>query len=181
MEEVYDSGLAKSIGISNFSVKKIKKLLENCRIKPANNQIEMHVYFQQNELVEFCKQHGITIVAYAPLGSASYSDFRKSIGIPLERKKELPPPLADESVVSIAKKHSKKPGQILLRFLLQMGVAAIPKSVTPERIKENIDVFDFILDEEDMAKLRALNVGSDARIYDFGMFGRYVLKSFIII
>ncbi|KAK9728117.1 Aldo/keto reductase family [Popillia japonica] len=128
MEEQVDTARTKTIGISNFSVKQVDNILKNCRIKPANIQVEMHVYFQQKELVDFCSKNGVTIVAYAPIGTRGYNAALEAKGF---TSKVLPDLLSDEVVNRIAKKHSKAPAQILLRFLLQLGVAAIPKSVTP--------------------------------------------------
>ncbi|KAK9712636.1 Aldo/keto reductase family [Popillia japonica] len=169
MEEQVDAGRTKTIGVSNFSVKKIDNILKNCRIKPANNQVEMHVYFQQKELVDFCTKNGITIVAYAPIGTRGYNVAMKTFGRPT---KVLPDLLSDQVVNRIAKKHSKTPAQVLIKFLLQVGVATIPKSVTPCRIKENLNVFDFELDGQDMRDLRALDKGAVARISDFKGWGR---------
>ncbi|GJQ78281.1 hypothetical protein Trydic_g22123 [Trypoxylus dichotomus] len=169
LEEQVDAGRTKTIGVSNFSIKKVDRLLKNCRIKPVNNQVEMHLYFQQKELVDFCTKNDVTIVAYAPLGSRGYNTFLASLGKP---PRDLPDMFEDPIVIAIADKHSKKPSQIALRFLLQNGVAAIPKSVNPERIKENFDIFDFQLDDDDMAKLRSIDKGSEGRICDFRASGR---------
>lgn len=173
MEEQVDAGRTKTIGISNFSIKKVDKILKNCRIKPANNQVEMHVYLQQKELVDFCTKNGVTVVAYAPLGSRGYNHFLSKVGKP---PRELPDIFTDPVVVEIAKKHSKKPSQVVIRFLLQTGVAAIPKTVTSERVKENFDVFDFVLDDGDMTKLRSIDKGNDGRVCDFRAVGRYDLS-----
>lgn len=164
MEDQYFAGRAKSIGVSNFSVQKIERILKNCRVAPANNQIEMHIYLQQKNLVDFCTQNGITVAGYASLGTPGFNDYMIKHGYP---KKKLPNLFADKTVVAVAKKHSKTSAQVLIRFLLQLGVSTVPKSVTPARIRENFDVFDFELDESDMAALRALDVGSAARIVDF--------------
>ncbi|KRT86387.1 hypothetical protein AMK59_676 [Oryctes borbonicus] len=169
MEDQHIAGKAKSIGVSNFSIRKVERILRNCRVKPANNQVEMHVYLQQKALVDFCTQNEITVVAYSPLGCRGYNEFLSKLGQPT---KKLPDMLNNKTVVSVAKKHSKTPAQVSLRFLLQLGVAPIPKSVTPARVKENFDVFDFELDEDDMTAMRALEVGNSARICDFKVFGR---------
>lgn len=169
MEEVYSAGKVRAIGVSNFSVKKINRLLKNCRIKPANNQIEIHVYMQQKELIDLCTKHGITITAYSPLGSRGYNSYLEGIG---QQAKEIRDILNDHTMQAIAKKHSKTPAQIALRFLLQLGIAAIPKSTTPSRVRENIDIFDFSLDENDMNKIRALDVGPQARVCEFEVFAK---------
>ncbi|GJQ78283.1 hypothetical protein Trydic_g22125 [Trypoxylus dichotomus] len=169
MEDQVDAGRAKTIGVSNFSIKKIDDILKNGRIKPANNQVEMHVYFQQRELVDFCTKNGVTVVAYAPIGTRGFNTAMKNYGGPT---KVLPDLLRDVVVNKIAQKHSKTPAQVLIRFLLQVGVSTIPKSVTPSRIKENFNVFDFTLDEKDMKALRALDKGTEGRIADFRWWGR---------
>lgn len=169
MEEQYFAGRAKAIGVSNFSIKKIERILKICKVKPANNQVEMHIYLQQKKLVDFCAENGVTVVAYSPLGSRGYNEFLTRAG---HKTKTLPDTLNNKIVKAVAKKHSKTSAQILIRFLLQLGVAPIPKSVTPERVKENFDVFDFALDEEDMDSLRSLEVGNAARICNFEVFGR---------
>lgn len=167
MEDQYYSGKAKAIGISNFSVKKINRLLKNCRVKPANNQIEVHVYMQQPELIDLCTKNGITVVAYSPLGSRGYNTFLEGSGHQPKKVRDI---LTDEVMLEIAKKHSKTPAQIALRFLVQLGLAPIPKSTTPSRVKENIDIFNFSLDEKDMNKIRALNVGPQCRVCEFEVF-----------
>ncbi|KRT86389.1 hypothetical protein AMK59_902 [Oryctes borbonicus] len=169
MEEQVDAGRTKTIGVSNFSVKKVDRLLKNCRIKPANNQVEMHLYLQQKELVDFCMKNGVTVVAYAPLASRGYNKFLGTIGKP---PRDLPDMFEDPVVVAIANKYLKKPSQVALRFLLQVGVAPIPKSVTPERVKENFGVFDFVLDDDDMTKLRSIDKGNEGRVCDFRAAGR---------
>ncbi|KRT83590.1 hypothetical protein AMK59_4749, partial [Oryctes borbonicus] len=120
VEEQYDAGRAKSIGISNFSIKKIERLLKNCRVKPANNQVETHVYMQQKELFDFCTKKGITVVAYSPLGCRGYNLFLEGIG---QQTKEVRDIVTDETILALAKKHSKTAAQIALRFLVQLGMA----------------------------------------------------------
>jgi len=167
MEEQVDKGRTKTIGLSNFNIRQIDRVLKSARIKPANLQVELHVYLQQRDLVDFCHKNGVTVVAYSPLASPGYNKFLTTMG---QQAKELPDILSDKTVSSIAKKHSKSPAQVVLRFLLQKGVAPIPKSVSEKRLKENIDVFDFNLDAEDMKALTGLDVGEEARVCDFKLF-----------
>jgi alcohol dehydrogenase (NADP+) len=164
MEEQVDAGRTKTIGVSNYTISQIETVLKSARIKPANLQVELHVFLQQNALVDFCHKNGITVVAYSPLASPGFNKFLKKMG---KQAKELPDILSDPVVSKIAKKHSKTPAQIALRFLIQRGVAAIPKSVTPKRVQENINVFDFTLDDNDLKELRNLDVGERARICDW--------------
>ncbi|XP_075148227.1 aldo-keto reductase family 1 member A1-like [Haematobia irritans] len=164
MELVYDLGLAKSIGISNFTAKQIKRILKNCKIRPANLQIEHHVYLQQPDLVNFCKGEGITVTAYSPLGSKGISGLNKMAGI----ERELPDLMDIAEVKDIAEAHGKTPAQILLRWIIDCGLSAIPKSTNAERIKENFDIFDFELSNEEIDKLKALD--ADIRVCDFKFF-----------
>ncbi|RZB38619.1 Aldo ket red domain containing protein [Asbolus verrucosus] len=167
MEEQVDAGRTKSIGLSNYNISQIETVLKSARIKPANLQVELHVYLQQRDLIDFCHQNGITVVAYSPLGSPGYNKFLQKMG---KQERELPNILGDPVINEIAQKHSKTPAQVVLRFLLQRDVAAIPKSVTPKRIQENINVFDFNLDAAEMEALYALDVGEKARVCDFKVF-----------
>ncbi|CAH1118940.1 unnamed protein product [Phaedon cochleariae] len=161
MEQQVDAGRARAIGLSNFNQKQIEKVIKSSTIKPACLQIELHVLLQQQELVRFCQQNGIVVVAFSPLGSPGYNKFLKSTG---KGEKELPNLLQNPLVKKIAGKHGKSSGQVLLRFLVQQDIVAIPKSVNSSRIKENIDIYDFNLDSEDMKGLYDLDIGE--RILD---------------
>ncbi|XP_043939059.1 aldo-keto reductase family 1 member B1-like [Protopterus annectens] len=147
MEKLVDEGLVKAIGVSNFSVAQLERLLSACRIKPAVHQVELHPYLTQPRLVQYCKFKGIVLTAYSPLGSPER---------PFRRDDE--PVLLDDHVVNeIGKNYGKTSAQVLLRYHVQRGVAAVPKSVTPSQIKENIQIFDFSLSEDDMITLEGLN------------------------
>ncbi|KAJ8986019.1 hypothetical protein NQ317_013903 [Molorchus minor] len=172
MEEQVAAGRTKAIGISNFNKRQIDRVLKNSTIKPSCLQVELHVYLQQRELVDFCHQNGIVVVAYSPLGSPAYNKFLAKIG---SEAKELPDILNDRVVTGIANKHKKTKAQVMLRYLLERNIVAIPKSVTPKRIKENIDVFDFALDSDDMKALNALDRGEEARVCDFKQLVRLVV------
>jgi len=157
MEEQVDAGRTKAIGLSNYNTTQIDNILSIARIKPANLQIEVYLYFQQKELLDYCKKKGITVVAYGNLASPGFTKLFKT--------EQLPEVLSNPIVKKIADKHSKTSAQILLRHLLQKGISVIPKSVTPSRIRNNIDVFDFVLDDDDIAELDALDQGAKARIF----------------
>ncbi|CAH1390866.1 unnamed protein product [Nezara viridula] len=162
MEAQVDDGRAKSIGLSNFNQSQIKRIVENCRINPANLQVEMHIYLQQKELLSFCKEKNVTVCAYSPLGSPGFKPFLEKVGLLTDKTKFLYP-MEDPVIIEIAKKYNKQPSQILLRYLMEYGVAVIPKSTNPSRIKENIDVFDFELSKEDFEKISALDRGEEGR------------------
>lgn len=147
MEEIYKKGLAKVIGISNFNIKQVKRLLEYATIKPMVNQIECHLYLQQTDLLSLCKSHNIAVTGYSPLGSRDRPWATKSD----------PSVLEDPTIKTIAQKYKKTPAQVILRFLIQQDVIPIPKSCNKERIKENINIFDFYLDSTDMNSIRQLN------------------------
>jgi diketogulonate reductase-like aldo/keto reductase len=148
MEKLVDAGKVKSIGVSNFNVNRLKELLQYARIKPAVNQVELHPYLPQQELLDFCTQHGIHLTAYSPLGSTPGPDT-----------------ILNDSVVSeIAQKHGKTNAQVLISWAIQRGTSVIPKSVTPERIRSNFQ--DFVLPTEDFAKLNTLQSTKAKRYVD---------------
>lgn len=167
MEALVDAGLTKAIGLSNFNQRQIQKILDVCRIRPANLQIELHVNMQQKPLVEFCKKNDIVVTAYSPLGSRGASTFLSKFGA----KVEVPDLFNNPVILELAAKYKKQPGQILLKHVVQRGVAAIPKSCSQERIIQNIQLFDFTLSPEDVAKVDALDLGKDGRIFDFTFIG----------
>ncbi|XP_050314163.1 1,5-anhydro-D-fructose reductase-like isoform X2 [Anthonomus grandis grandis] len=164
MEEQVDKGLAKSIGISNFNRAQVSRILKNARIRPSSLQIELHAYHQQNELVDFCKKNDIVVTAYSPLGNPGLATFLTQFG----QHVKLPNIMENPIVNELAKKHNKTPAQILLRHIVQRGICAIPKSTNPKRLRQNIDIFDFSLDQEDMEAMNGLDQG--VRLLDFSVF-----------
>eukprot|EP00008_Paramoeba_atlantica_P006277 CAMPEP_0201490826 /NCGR_PEP_ID=MMETSP0151_2-20130828/27605_1 /ASSEMBLY_ACC=CAM_ASM_000257 /TAXON_ID=200890 /ORGANISM="Paramoeba atlantica, Strain 621/1 / CCAP 1560/9" /LENGTH=337 /DNA_ID=CAMNT_0047876931 /DNA_START=107 /DNA_END=1120 /DNA_ORIENTATION=+ len=145
MEELVKTGLVKDIGVSNFNSVQIEKIMKDPEVKifPSVNQIECHPYLDQSRLIQFCRERGIHTTAYAPLGSPS-SIFKTG----------LKPVLEDPFLASLAEKYSKNKGQILIHLQAQKGISVIPKSSNPTRIKQNIDVFDFELTEEEIENLK---------------------------
>ncbi|GHG86972.1 aldo/keto reductase [Streptomyces lanatus] len=145
-EKLHADGRIRAIGVSNFLPEHLERLLDETSVVPAVNQIELHPHLQQHTSRAFHAERGIATEAWSPLGSGK--------GL-----LEVP------AIVAIAQKHGRTPAQIVLRWHLQIGNIVIPKSVTPSRIKENIEVFDFSLDDEDLAAISALNedrrIGSD--------------------
>lgn len=150
MEACKDAGLVKSLGVSNFNRRQLELILNKpgLKYKPVTNQVECHPYFTQPKLLKFCQQHDIVVVAYSPLGTCRN---------PLWVNVSSPPLLKDELLISLGRKYNKTAAQIGLRFNIQRGVVVIPKSFTPERIKENFQIFDFSLTEEEMKDIEALN------------------------
>ncbi|CAG9864604.1 unnamed protein product [Phyllotreta striolata] len=143
MEDVAKKGLAKSIGVSNFSKRQLERILEIATIKPVNNQIECHPYLNQKKLIAFCKSKNIAVTAYSPLGSPDRPWAKPGDPILTE----------DPKIKQIAAKYKKSSAQVILRYLLQNGVIPIPKSVNKDRIKQNINIFDFDLSTEDVATM----------------------------
>ncbi len=147
MENLVKKGLVRSIGVSNFTGPMLIDLLTYATIKPAINQIELHPYLQQNKLFNYCNHVGITLTAYAPIGTP---------GNVLARESGEPILVKDPTILELAKKHGKTASQILLRWAIQRGTTAIPKSTTPEHIKENIQIFDFELTGDELEVLEKL-------------------------
>ena len=129
MEELKDNGLAHHIGVSNFGITNLGKLLRNCRIKPEMNQVELHPYLPQKELIDFCADHDILVTAYSPLGSSD-----RSAGMKADNEPSL---LDNEIIGRIADRHGVSPAQILLAWALKRGTAVIPKSTNAGRIRQN--------------------------------------------
>lgn len=134
-----DDGKIRSIGISNHTVKFLKELLPKMRILPAVNQMECNPLFQQKELRKFMSSYGIRLEAWFPLGHGD-----KSL-------------MSDIRIVKLAEKYNKNVGQIILRWHLQEGIVAIPKATSEEHIKSNVDIFDFVLTDAEMAEIRSMD------------------------
>lgn len=150
MEELVPANLVKNIGACNIGTTLLREVCTQAKIKPAVLQVEMHPYNTQEKLVRFCREAGIQITAFSPLGSSSYLELG------LEQKPEEM--LINQSLIAeIGKKHNKSPGQVLIRWAVQRGTSVIPKTSKVERLRENIDIFDFNISSEDMKKISALN------------------------
>ncbi len=141
LEEAVRAGKIKSIGISNHTVKFMKKLIPQMEIMPVVNQMECNPFFQQKELREYLNQYGIRMEAWYPLGHAN---------------KKL---LTDKQLVQIGKKYGKSVAQVILRWHLQEGIIALPKATSLEHIRDNFNIFDFALDDEDMSIIRSMDTG----------------------
>ena len=140
LEKIYAGGRAKAIGVSNFQIPHLQRLLDETDIVPAVNQIELHPYLTQPELRAFHAEHGIVTEAWSPLAKGGRL-------------------LANPVVTTIAEKYARTPAQIVLRWHIQLGNMVIPKSVTASRIRENIDVFGFELAPDDVDAIADLNTG----------------------
>jgi len=143
MEKLLAKGLVKSIGVSNFNSEQIADVLAKGSIVPVTNQVECHPYLNQAKLFNLCKDKGITLTAYSPLGSPD-RPWAKPDDVKL---------LDDQKIVAMAAKYGKSPAQIIIRWQVQRGVIVIPKSVTPARIVENSSVFDFKLTDAEMQEV----------------------------
>jgi 2,5-diketo-D-gluconate reductase A len=139
LEEFYRDGRARSIGVSNFQPHHLRRLHAECEIPPAVDQIEVHPYLTQLDVRTFCAEHQITVEAWSPIAQGKVLD--------------------DPAIVSIAGPAGKSPAQVVLRWHIQRGDIVFPKSVTAARIKENFDIFDFELSDQDMETISALDAG----------------------
>ena len=141
METAYQEGKLKAIGVSNFYPNILTNFCEVVKVKPVVNQVELHPYYTQEKALETMKYYDVIPEAWAPLGGGRYNPFE------------------DEMLKRIATKYNKSVGQVILRWNIQRGVVVIPKSTHVERIKKNIDIFDFELNEEEMKQISSLDMG----------------------
>ncbi len=144
MEQLKQMGLTRHIGVSNFSIKKLKELAAGAKEKPEVNQVEIHPYFQQNELIEYCRSEEILVTAYSPLGSRHLIKTDDSI-------------TRNEVIQKIAEKHEATGAQVILAWGMQRGVAVIPKSVNEARILENFGALQLELDPVDMEAIAGID------------------------
>jgi alcohol dehydrogenase (NADP+) len=146
MEACVQAGKTKGIGVSNFSIDKLKLILNSGTIPPAINQVERHPYLQQHELVKFCKEHNIHVTCYSPLASTNHKP-----------SEDLPPLLEHPTIAGIAEKRDATPAQVVLRWVIYQGVSVIPKSVHKERIAENLATVQLSLTDDDMRDIAKLD------------------------
>ena len=143
LEEFYRDGRARSIGVSNFQTQHLGRLAAETEITPAVNQIEVHPFFTNEDVRRYCGEHQIGVEAWSPIAQGGVLD--------------------DPTIVTIANRLGKSPAQVTLRWHIERGDIIFPKSVTPSRMQENFETFDFELTEEDLAMISALNKGEDGR------------------
>ncbi len=163
MEELYEAGQCRAIGVCNFEVKHLKNLMQHCKIKPMINQYELHPMFRQVELSEYCKQHEIQIMSYSPVARM---DSRL---------------IKHDELVKIAKRYSKTVPQIIFRWNIQHEYIPIPAASKEEHIYENIDIFDFNLSDDEMMTIDSLEAGMRIRYDPNKIYGlKTKLKYFIL-
>ncbi|MBO7452631.1 MAG: aldo/keto reductase [Clostridiales bacterium] len=136
MEELYKAGKIKAIGVSNFLPHHLRVLIENCEIVPMVDQLELHVGYMQQYTVEFCKANNIHVQAWSPLGRGRLNE--------------------NEHILRLSKKYLVSPQKLMLRFLNQQGISIIPKTNDPVKMNQNLDIFDFTIDQDDMSFLMTL-------------------------
>ena len=149
MEAAVAAGLTRHIGVSNFSAKKLRDLIDHSKIKPEVDQVEMHPLLQQPELVNFCAAHGVHMTAWAPLGSADRPDSTKRPNAPVL--------LDNAEIKSIAQSLGCTPAQVLIAWHVNRGIATIPKSVKPQRLRENLAAAEIVLKQPHMERIAALD------------------------
>ena len=168
MESLVDAGLTRHIGVCNFSCALLRDLLSYARIPPAMLQVESHPRLVQPKLFRYCQQAGLAFTAFSPLGSLSY----ESLGMSQPADSLLTHP----TVVAIAQRAQRTPAQVLLRWGVQRGGAVIPKTTRRERLRENLELFDFELDDDAMDSIHALDEGrrfNDPGVFCEAAFGRF--------
>ena len=142
LEEAYKAGKVRAIGISNFPIEELRRLLGESEIKPSLIQVECHPYFPQTELKALLKEHNIALQAWYPLGGRGNASI-----------------MSEPVIEEIAKTHGKSPAQVILRWHVQLGHSIVPGSKTPSHIAENLDLFNFELTNEEMAQINGLDKG----------------------
>jgi len=168
METLTTEGLTRQIGVCNYNTGLMQDLLSYAKIKPAMLQIESHPYLTQEPLLRLCAMHNISVTAFSPLGALSYLE------LDMARSRESV--LDQEVVIAAAKRHAKTPAQIVLRWGVQRGCAVIPKTSKPERMIENLSLFDFELSAQEMSDISALN--RNRRFNDPGVFCEAAFNTF---
>lgn len=150
-ERIYAEGRVRAIGVSNFHIAHLERLAAECEIVPAVNQVEAHPFLTQESLRAYHGEHGIMTEAWAPIARGHVME--------------------DRLIDAIAEAHGRTPAQVTLRWHLQLGNIVFPKSVTPSRIKENFEIFDFSLSDDELAQISALNrdhrYGADPDVFDY--------------
>ena len=139
LEYLYENKITRSIGVSNFNQELCEYLLKTCKIKPQVNQIETHIYFQEKKMNKYLNDNDICHESWSPFAEGVLNLFE------------------DELIVKLSKKYKKTPAQVMLRFMIQKGIVVIPRSTNEEHIKQNIDVFDFVISDKDMLQIEKID------------------------
>ena len=168
MEDLVQAGLVRNIGVCNFNCALLRDLLTYARIRPAVLQIELHPFLTQEKLLRFCRQQEIVVTGFSPLGALSYF----SLGMATEDESVLQQSIVTEA----ARRHNKTPAQIVLRWGVQRGTAVIPKTSQPNRLVENLAIFDFALSDAEMRAISALD--RNRRFNDPGVFCEAAFHTF---
>ena len=168
MEDLKRAGLTRNIGVSNYSVGLLRETLNAASIKPAVLQVELHPFLTQEKLLRFCRENGVAVTGFSPFGAGSY--------VPLGMASAADSVLENPEVKLIATAHGKSPAQVVLRWGIQRGTAVIPKTSRPDRLAENIAVFDFELTEAEMKTITGLDRGQ--RFNDPGVFCEQAFGTF---
>lgn len=151
MEDLVEKGMCRSIGVSNFGGQLLMDLLRYAKVRPATLQIEHHPYLMQEGMVKYAQDEGIAVTAYSSFGPQSFLE------LDMQQAKDAPLLLEHPAVKKIAEKHGKTPAQVLLRWATQRGVAVIPKSNNEGRLKQNLDVLEWDLKEEDIKEISGID------------------------
>ena len=168
MEDLVRKGVVKHIGVCNYNSGLLHDLMAYSEIKPAMLQVEMHPFHTQERLLKLARSYGMDVTAYSPLGAMSY--------VPIDMAEEKETVLNQKLVRDIAQRHGKTAAQVVLKWGLQRGTAIIPKTVTPERMVENISLEDFTLSDEEMSAISGLNL--NRRFNDPGYFTEKAFGTF---
>lgn len=168
MEELVHAGLTKKIGVCNLTTASLRDVLSYARIRPSVLQVEMHPYLCQRNLLRFCQQEEIALTAFSPFGADSYL----SLGMAEESERILAHPTLEH----IASTHRKSPAQVALRWAMQRGTIPLPKTQSPDHLRENLDLFDFTLSSEELATISALD--QHKRFNDPAVFGEEAFNTF---
>lgn len=154
LEAAHRLGLARSIGVSNFNRRQLQRVLSVASVAPVTNQVECHLYLQQRQLTDLCARHGVVITAYCPLARGGRGSEQDSL-------------LNDDRLRQVSARCGASPAQVAIRWLLDRGIVAIPKSVNPDRIRSNFEVFGFELSPEDRRLLDSMDRGKEGRFVQF--------------
>ena len=168
MEELVDAGLVKRIGVCNLTTSSLRDVLSYARIKPTVHQIELHPYLTQNAMVRYCQEEDIAVTAFSPFGADSY--------LPLDMAGEDERVLTNPVLLKIAEAHGRTPAQVALRWAMQRGTIPIPKTQSSQHLRENLDLFEFTLSEEELTAITALD--QHRRFNDPAVFGENAFNTF---